>query len=105
MESVVFKASAELAAALDSAKRFDDHLLQQRIERLTAIIREHGLPLPEEDPHLGASDGDHLDACKKVVTAAYDLLEASETLERALAELRALVGSGMEFVGSESWRR
>lgn len=90
------------AAAL--AHRTDVRELSGRIERLVAVLREHGIPMPEEDPRLGASDGEHLEACRRVVVAAYDLLECERELTTALAELRSLVGSGMELVGGESWR-
>jgi len=83
--------------ALMDAHRMEVLLLQTRIERMGALLREHGIPLPSEDPRLGVSDGEHLMACTKVVSAAYDLLERLE-------ELRAIVGSGMEFVGAEPWR-
>lgn len=95
---------AALALAADQAHHLERVLLTTRIERLCAVIREHGIPLPEEDPRLGASDGEHLAASRRVVTAAYGLLEGIEEFERALAELRSLVGSGMELVGKESWR-
>lgn len=68
-----------------------------RVERLTALLREHGVPTPDDDPLLGASDGAHLAACRDVVTCAYDLLFA---LER----LRDLVGAGMELVRDDVWR-
>lgn len=84
-------------AAISAAHHLETSLLQTRIERLTALLREHGIPLPEEDPRLGASDGEHLLACRNTVIAAYDLL-------LRLEELRSIVGSGMEFVGQERWR-
>ena len=87
------------------AHRLESTLLLSRIERLTAVIREHGIPLPGEDPMLGASDGDHLAACRTVVTTAYDFLEASRAFEQALRELRSLVGSGMELIGGAPWTK
>ena len=99
-----FVTEAELASALAMVHDVEARLLQTRVERLSAILREHGIPLPEEDPKLGASDGEHLAACRKVVQAAYALLGAMGDLEGALVELRALVGSGMELVREEGWR-
>lgn len=84
-------------AALSAAHHLETSLLQARIEILTALAREHDIPIPGDDPLLGASDGEHLIACRNVVTAAYDLLER-------LDELKAIVGSGMELVGGEPWR-
>lgn len=86
------------------AHRLEGALLSTRIERLTALLREHGVPLPEEDPRLGMSDGEHLVASMRVVTAAYELLEKVDDFEQALIQLRQLVGSGMELVGKEKWR-
>ena len=83
---------------MSEAHHLEVVLLQQRVERLHAVLREHGIPLPEEDPRLGASDGDHLRACRDVVIAAYELLERLE-------DLKSLVGSGMELMGGEPWRR
>ena len=94
----------ELAEALQAAQRLEVSLLLTKIERLNAVVREHGIPLPGDDPRLGASDGDHLAACRQVVTTAYDLLEAAKSFEVALAELRTLVGSGMELVGGAPWK-
>lgn len=91
-----------LAAA--SVHLLEKRLLMTRIERLTALLREHGLPLPEEDPRLGASDGQHLVACRNVVKSAYDLLSAISAFETSLDVLRAEVGSGVELLG-ESWRK
>jgi len=84
--------------AMSEAHRLEIVLLQTRIERLHALLREHGINPPDEDPLLGASDGEHLAACREVVTTAYALLER-------LDELKAMVGSGMELVGGESWKR
>ena len=84
----------ELAAS--EAHRLETLLLATRIERLSALLREHGIRLPDEDPRLGISDGEHLLACRQVVRAAYELLDRLE-------ELRAIVGSGMELVGKERW--
>lgn len=87
----------ELVGILD-AHRLETTLLQVRVERLTAVLREHGLPIPGDDPRLGASDGEHLEQCRQVVNAAYELLTQLRTLER-------MVGSGMEFVkDDQSWR-
>jgi hypothetical protein len=77
--------------ALAEAWHVERLLLESRIERLRAIIREHGIPLPEEDPLLGASDGEHLEQCRAVVTAAYALLTE-------LDSLREMVGSGVELL-------
>lgn len=82
--------------ALVEAHFLETRLLQAHIERLRAVLREHGIPLPEEDPLLGASDGEHLEACKAVVRGAYELLPA---LER----LRTMVGSSMELIDGERW--
>ncbi len=82
--------------ALTEAHRLEVSLLQVQIERLRAILREHGIPLPEEDPMLGASDGEHLEACKAVVRGAYELLPHLE-------ELRRIVGSGMELLEDKRW--
>jgi len=38
------------------------------------------------------------------VVAAYALLEQADELEEALADLKRLVGSGVELIGGESWR-
>jgi hypothetical protein len=99
-----FVTESELLDAYEAARRLEVALLQTRIERLSAIIREHGLSLPSDDPLLGVSDGEHLEASRAVVIAAYDLLENAGTLTAALEELRGLVGSGMELVGGERWR-
>ena len=77
--------------ALSEAHRLEVLTLQVKIEILRAIIKEHGIPLPKEDPLLGASDGEHLEACKAVVRGAYELLPHLRELER-------LVGSGMELL-------
>lgn len=99
-----FTSEAQLAEALSAVYRVENQLLMSRVERLSALVREHGIPLPGDDPRLGASDGEHLAACRRVVVAAYALLEQADELEAALAELKSLVGSGMEFVTqSESW--
>jgi hypothetical protein len=99
-----FVREADLAATFAIAHRLDTMLLQGRVERLTALVREHGIPLPDEDPRLGASDGEHLARCRAVVDTAYRLLEATEAFERALGELRATVGSGIELLRDERWR-
>jgi hypothetical protein len=82
--------------ALSEAHRLEVSLLQTRIERLTAVLREHGLPIPGDDPRLGLSDGEHLLACREVVIAAYTLLER-------LDDLKLLVGSGMELLDEKGW--
>ena len=87
----------DLLTAASVAHRLEANELQGRIERLVALLREHGIALPEEDPRLGASDGEHLEACRTVVVKAYELLEA-------LDALRAMVGSGMELIGGDEWR-
>lgn len=92
-----FAREVEVWEAMAQAHALDKALLLTRLERLTALLQEHGVPLPEEDPALGASDGQHLEACRLVVTKAYELLEALE-------DLKALVGSGMELVEKEIWR-
>lgn len=102
--SDTFVREAELASAYAQAQRLEVGLLQARCERLTALVREHGLPIPGDDPRLGASDGDHLAACRRVVVAAYELLEHMRELDEALTELRRMVGSGMELVGGDPWR-
>lgn len=89
--------SDEVFLAMSEAHRLEVALLATRIERLTALLREHDVPVPEEDPRLGISDGEHLIACRLVVVAAYELLERLEDLKR-------IVGSGMELVGKERWR-
>ena len=99
-----FVTEVELAETLVAAHRLEVSLLSARIDRLTALLREHEIPLPESDPRLGASDGEHLAACRAVVVAAYSLLERADDLERALGELRRIVGSGMELVRAERWR-
>lgn len=71
--------------------------LLARIARLEAVLREHGLPGPAEDPRLGPSDHEHLEACRAVVRGAYELLPHVE-------ELRRIVGSGIELLGQESWK-
>jgi len=91
-------------AAAAGVHHLEVRLLQTRIERLSAIVREHGLSLPAGDSLLGVSDGEHLAACRRVVVAAYDLLGACGELEAALADLRQLVGSGMELLEDRSWR-
>jgi hypothetical protein len=83
--------TAAQAFALQEAHRLEVELLQIQIERLRSALREHGIPLPAEDPLLGASDGEHLAACQAVVSTAYDLLERLE-------ELRQMVGSGHELL-------
>lgn len=98
-----FVTESELAAAIAVVHRVEAGLLQTRLERLTALLREHGIPLPDEDPRLGASDGEHLAACRRVVVAAYALLEQADELEEALAALRTLVGSGSELL-QKGWR-
>lgn len=96
---------ADLHAAAADAHRLEVVLLLTRIERLTALIREHGIPLPTaDDPLLGVSDSEHLAASRRVVTAAYDVLERASELEAALDDLRSMIGSGMELVGGGRWR-
>lgn len=82
--------------ALVRAHALDQRLLYARIERLEAVLRYHGIPSPSEDSALTASSAEHLEACKRVVRAAYELLPHLE-------ELRATVGSGMELLEEESW--
>lgn len=82
---------AEQVMALAAAHRVEVALLQTRIERLHAVLREHGIPPPDDDPRLGASDGEHLEASRAVVSAAYSLLDRLE-------ELHAMVGSGVELL-------
>src|SRR5262245_65001130 len=89
--------------AVDAAHRIEVAELQTRIERLTAILREHGIPLPIDDPRLGASDGEHLRQCRDVVTTAYALMEQITAFEDALTDLRRMVGSGVEMLG-DTWR-
>lgn len=89
-------ATEQLGALLD-AQRLETSLLQARIERLTSVIQEHGIPLPPDDPRLGASDGEHLLQCRRVVHAAYRLLAELEAL-------RDMVGSGTELLERENWR-
>lgn len=105
MSTAAYNTEAQIAQAQAQAHRLDTLMLQTRIERLTAVIREHGLPLPGEDERLGASDGDHLAACRQVVSSAYQLLEHAATLEQALTDLRRMVGSGMELVGHHDWQQ
>jgi hypothetical protein len=85
----------DLVGTLLDAHKLELRVQQQRIERLEAVLREHGIPLPNEDPALGASSYEHLQACRAVVRGAYELLPQ---LER----LRELVGSGMELL-DERW--
>lgn len=82
---------SEQVLALASAHRIEVWRLQQRIELLHAVLREHGIEPPQEDPRLGASDGEHYAVCVDVVQAAYTLLEH-------LDELREMVGSGAELL-------
>lgn len=96
-QAPVFASELEVREAAALAHRLEVSLLMSRVERLTALLREHGIPLPGEDVRLGASDGEHLEACRTVVVAAYELLARLE-------ELRAMVGAGMELVGGERWR-
>lgn len=103
-QTTTFVTESDLALALNAAHRLESELLLTRIERLNALVREHGIPLPKDDPRLGASDGEHLAACRRVVMAAYGLLEQAAELEAALGGLRAFIGSGMEFVNQDSWR-
>jgi hypothetical protein len=77
--------------ALVAVHRLEVQLLQVQIERLRALLREHDIPLPQEDARLGASDGEHLEACKAVVRGAYELLPHLEAL-------REMVGSGVELL-------
>lgn len=86
------------------AQHLNAALLCTRIERLTGLLHEYGVPTPEDDPLLGASDGEHLIASRQVVIAAYEMLERMADFEKALNELRRLVGTGMELVGKEKWR-
>lgn len=103
MHRADFVTEAEVAEAAAMAHHLERTLLLARIERLTALVREHGLALPPDDTRLGVSDGEHLAACRLLVTTAYEMLEAIQNFDTALHELRALVGSGMELVGGESW--
>jgi len=93
-----FVTETELAEAVSRARRVNSALLQVKIERMTALLREHGIPLPSEDPRLGASDGEHLARCRAVVTSAYELLEKIDQFDRSLDELRETVGSGVELL-------
>ena len=77
--------SEELAAF-----KLEMRLQQSYIEQLHALLREHGIALPPEDMRLGASGAEHLEQCRAVVKAAYEL--AAE-LER----LKAMIGSGHEL--------
>lgn len=90
MLTPVLSESAQVMA-LAEAHLIEVALLQTRIERLHALLREHGIVPPREDPLLGASDGEHLEACQAVVSAAYELLAR-------LDELREMVGSGAELL-------
>lgn len=96
---------AELVEALAAAHYLETAQLATRIARLTALCREHGLALPSDDPLLGTSDGEHLVASRRVVIAAYELLAQIEEFTEALTELREMVGSGMELVSGEPWRK
>ena len=73
-----------------AAFKLEMRLQQSYIEQLHALLREHGIPLPAEDSRLGASGAEHLEQCKAVVTAAYELVQE---LER----LKAMIGSGHEL--------
>lgn len=83
--------SSDLQQGLAEAFVLERRLLQARISLLEALCAEHGIPLPESDPALGAAGREHLEASKAVVHAAYDLLERLE-------ELKGIVGSGMELL-------
>lgn len=83
--------------AASRAHRLEVYELEGRLERAYAVMRDHGIPLPNEDEKLGASGAEHLDACRDVVLSAYELLESLERLKH-------IVGSGMEFVGAPQWR-
>jgi hypothetical protein len=87
----------EVSGAMFAVHRLETALLQQRIELLEAVLREHGIPSPAEDSSLGASGADHLEACRNVVRGAYELIPHLESL-------RAIVGSGMELLNPEPWR-
>jgi len=99
-----FLSELELLMAFQDAHQLENRLLSTRIERLVTQMREHGIPLPEEDPRLAMSDAEHLMACRKVVTTAYELLECAGRFAVAMDELRRFIGSGMEFVGQKNWR-
>lgn len=105
MATRAYSTEAEIAEAVELAHHLERSLLMARIERLTAVLREHGLSVPGTDERLGAADGEHLEACRQVVVAAYALLEQITAFEQALTELRRMVGSGMELVGGEPWRQ
>lgn len=95
----------QIQLALAQAYKLDVLELETKIERLKAVLREHDITMPGNDPLLGASDGEHLMACRTLVVKAYEMLEKMDEFEQALSELRSLVGSGMELVGGESWRK
>jgi hypothetical protein len=61
--------AASLAAA--QAWHLERVELQSRIAHLESVLREYGINSPGTDPLLGASDGEHLEACKAVVRGAY----------------------------------
>lgn len=92
-----YASDAEIAFAAAMAHRLETSLLSARLERMVALLREHGIEPPRDDPRVDAGDHDHLIACRAVVLAAYELLERLE-------ELRGIVGTGMELVGGQRWR-
>lgn len=96
MKPYVSDAEVALAAAL--AHKLETALLMSRLERMVALLREHGIEPPADDPRVDAQEHDHLIACRDVVIAAYELLERLE-------ELRRMIGSAMEFVGQPSWTK
>lgn len=77
-------------------QRIELRELQGRVEILTALVAEHGIQTPADDPRLGASGAEHLAQCRRVVRLAYELLMELEAL-------REMVGSGMELL-EDSWR-
>ena len=92
----------ELVQAVAAAYALEHTLLSARCERLVALLREHEIPLPDDDPRLGGSGGEHLERCRLVVIKAYELLGKADELEHALGELRRVVGSGVEMQ-QDSW--
>ena len=96
-QAPVFARELEVQEAAAMAHRLEVSLLMSRVERLTALLREHGIPLPGEDGRLGASDGEHLEACRRVVMSAYELVGALGVLEQ-------MIGSGRELLEVEPWK-
>ena len=84
--------------AIAAAHRLETRQLLTRMERMAALLEEHGIPLPSEDRALGASSLEHAAATRAVVLTAYDLLASMDAFDHALGRLREIVGSGTEML-------